>query len=132
MTIERSMEGTLNTSSNDQPEHTSNVGDPAGRPLGDLDFPTLGRLVETEARDLADRASFVNEEIVRLTTDYEWARTHAGFDGDTTGSAFADRLTAEINSIGANAYRLARHVRTLIEFRDIDLAVRTTSGAPGS
>lgn len=126
------MEGMLNTPSNDQTEHTNNPRDPEGRAAVDLDFPTLGRLVETEAKDLADRASLVNDEIGRLTTDYGWGRTEVSPEGGTNGSAFADRLTTEINIIGTNAYRLARHVRTLIEFRDIDLAARTASGLPGT
>jgi hypothetical protein len=98
------------------------TGDPnPSRPV-DLDYPTLGRLVGAEAQSLAEAAQAVNNELqaVAGATDWEQAATIADQQDELPRSP--DELIANLNGIGADAYRLARHVRTLVEFRSIHLA----------
>lgn len=85
----------------------------------DLDYPTLGRLVESEAQDLVDGAETVNSVLQALVRN-------AGSAGESSGAGRVnahslDELIAGLNAIGARAYRLARHVRTLVEFREVQL-----------
>jgi hypothetical protein len=91
-------------------------GDPNPSQPADLDFPTLGRLVRAEAQDLVETAASVNDELQLLSgsTDGEWAGDSLERKDEVPRSP--DEIIASINRIGAAAYRVARHVRTLVEF----------------
>lgn len=92
-------------------------GDPNPSHPVDLDLPTLGRLVRAEAQDLVETAASVNDELQLLSgsTDGEWAGDSLGRKDEVPRSP--DEIIASLNGIGAAAYRLARHVRTLVEFQ---------------
>ena len=96
----------------------------------DLDYPTLGRLVETEAEDLYESAETVNDELKQLTRDQDWVPAATIIDHELEVPRSPDELIARLNGIGQSAYRLARHVRTLVEFRALHVARRaeTESG----
>jgi hypothetical protein len=91
-------------------------GDPNPSHPADLDFPTLGRLVRAEAQDLVETAASVNDELQLLSgsTDGEWPGDSLERKDEVPRST--DEIIASLNGIGAAASRLARHVRTLIEF----------------
>jgi len=98
------------------------TGDPnPSRPV-DLDYPTLGRLVGAEAHGLADAAQAVNAELQHLAGAADWQEVPATGDQPDEVPRSPDELIVNLNGIGADAYRLARHVRTLVEFRTIHLA----------
>jgi hypothetical protein len=97
-------------------------GDPnPSRPV-DLDFPTLGRLVEAEGSDLHESAARVNVELAHLTRAEDEAPAVATAGEEPEDPCSPEEVIARLNGIGAAAYRLARHVRTLVEFRAIHLA----------
>jgi hypothetical protein len=87
------------------------VVDPKPSRSVDLDLAALGRLVELEGGDLSDGAAWVNQQLVHLWRAEDWLA--AGAEGGEPAST--DELIARLNGIGATAYRLARHVRTLDE-----------------
>lgn len=89
------------------------------RPI-DLDYPALGRLVESEADSLVDQTGYVREELAAFTTDLE--RPAASPDTGPDAPRSVEEIVALLNGIGAGAYRLARHVRTLVEFRALHVA----------
>lgn len=93
----------------------------------DLDYPTLGRLVEAEAQDLDESAELVYEELQTLARDQDWEPAASILDDEAEVPRSPDELIARLNGIGQSAYRLARHVRTLVEFRAIHLARRADS-----
>lgn len=103
--------------------HTdTTAGDPnPSRPV-DLDYPTLGRLVGAEAQGLAEVAHAVNAELQALAGATDWEQAVTIVDQQDKLPRSPDELIANLNGIGADAYRLARHVRTLVEFRTIHLA----------
>lgn len=97
------------------------AGDPnPSRPV-DLDFPTLGRLVEAEGSELHESAGRVNAGLVQLSRAKGGSGAVAAVDGEEDPCS-PEELIARLNGIGAAAYRLARHVRTLVEFQAIHLA----------
>ena len=97
-------------------------GDPSpSRPV-DLDFPTLGRLVVAEAQDLAGTAASIDRDLEHLVDVSDVELTGDDSDQGDEMPRSPDELIASLNGIGATAYRLARHVRTLVEFRTIHLA----------
>jgi len=98
------------------------------RPV-DLDFPTLGRLVEAEAHDLYENAELVDDELKDWTRDQDWEPAARIMDLESEVGRSPDELIARLNGIGQSAYRLARHVRTLVEFRAIHLAHRAHAEA---
>jgi hypothetical protein len=112
-------------------EETENgrMVDPNPSRAVDLDFPTLGRLVGGEAQNLFDEAEVVNDEIQVLAMDIDWEPAARILDLEAEVPSSPEELIARLNGIGATAYRLARHVRTLVEFRTIHLVRRADAEA---
>jgi hypothetical protein len=109
--------------------HDEPTVDPNPSHAVDLDYPTLGRLVEAEAQDLYESAELVNDELQDLARDQEWEPAANVLDYEAEVPRSPDELIARLNGIGQSAYRLGRHVRTLVEFRAIHLARRADTEA---
>jgi hypothetical protein len=112
----------------EQADHDPTADPNPSRPV-DLDFPTLGRLVEAEARDLYQNAELVNDELKDWTRDQAREPAARTIDSETDIARSPDELIARLNGIGQSAYRLARHMRTLVEFRAIHRAHRADTEA---
>jgi hypothetical protein len=95
----------------------------------DLDYPTLGRLVEAEVEDLYESAGAVIDELKDLTRDQDLVPAAAIIDHEVEVPRSPDELIVRLNGIGQSAYRLARHVRTLVEFRALHIARRAETEA---
>jgi len=69
-------------------------------------------------------AEFVDDELFRLTTDFEEesAVTVLNLEDEVPWSP--DEAMAQLNGIAATAYRIARNVRPLIELRTRHLIAR--------
>lgn len=89
-----------------------------------LDYPTLGGLMQVEAQDLVDDAGYVNDEIQHLARDQDWEPAARIDEEGAEVPCSPDELIARLNGIGQTAYRLARHVRTLVELRAFHLERR--------
>jgi hypothetical protein len=114
----------MSTVSDDRPQQEPETAGPQPAGAVDLDFPTLGRLVDAEAKGLVEQAEYVHEELMDLTTDFEWESATSVLDFDAEIPRSIDELVTLLNGVGSSAYRLARHVRTLVEFRHVHLSAR--------
>lgn len=81
------------------------------------DFPTLAQRVKADVEDLLQSAEFVDDELCRLTTDFEEESAVTVLDLEDEVPWSPDELMAQLNGIAATAYRIARNVRPLIELR---------------
>lgn len=90
-----------------------------------MDFPALARQVASDAEDLMACTEFVNDDLLRLTTDFETTETAVtvlNIEAEVPWSP--SELLAQLNGIAATAYRLARSVHPLIEARTRHLIAR--------
>lgn len=110
----------MNLAGNDCPNHV----DVQEADSGPTDFPELARQVASDAEDLVECAEFVNDDLLRLTTDFESesAVTVPNLEDEVPWSP--NELLAQLNGIAATAYRLARSVHSLVEARTHYLIAR--------
>lgn len=109
-----------------RPPKNEPTADPDPSQPVDLDYPTLDRLVQAEVDSLVEQAEYVADEIgsLSLANDDRAQSAITILDHEAEIPLSIDELVAQLNGIGATAYRLARHVRTLVEFRKVHLEAR--------
>lgn len=107
---------------NDQPPHDDQPQQ--ADPTRSDDFPTLARRVKADVEDLVQSAEVVDDELFRLTTDFEEERAVTVLNLEDEIPWSPDELMAQLNGIAATAYRIARHVHPLIELRTRHLIAR--------
>ena len=101
----------------DQNQHKEPAAiDPSPSRTVALDFPTLGRLVETEAKDLLNGAVWAHDEIIDLARGVEWPQA-IDDNASRAAESSTDELIARLHAAGSVSYKLARHVRTMVELR---------------
>lgn len=88
------------------------------------DFPTLAQSVKADVEDLVQSAEFVDDDLFRLTTDFEEERAVTVLNLEDEIPWSPDELMAQLNGIAATAYRIARNVHPLIERRTQHLIAR--------
>ena len=92
-----------------------------------MDFPALAQQVTGDVEDLLERAESVNDELLRLTTDFDWMSPVTVLNLEDEIPWSPNELLAQLNGIAAIAYRLARSVHPLIETRTRHLIARADS-----
>jgi hypothetical protein len=107
---------------NDQPPPDDQPQQPD--PTRADDFPTLAQRVKADVEDLVQSADFVDDELFRLTTDFEEESAVTVLDLEDEVPWSPAELMAQLNGIAATAYRIARNVRPLIELRTRHLIAR--------
>jgi hypothetical protein len=117
---------TTRTEQSPRPPQDGRTADPNPSQPVDLDYPTLDRLVQAEAESLVEQTGYVADEIgsLSLVNDDLAVSAITILDHEAEIPRSVDELVAQLNGIGATAYRLARHVRTLVEFRKVHLEAR--------
>jgi hypothetical protein len=111
----------MNLAGNDHDQH---VGEPQETGPASMDFPALAQQVTGDVEELLERAEFVNDDLLRLTTDFEWESPVAVLNLEDEIPLSPNELLAQLNGIAATAYRLARSVHPLIEARTRHLIAR--------
>ena len=111
----------MNLAGNDHHQHRGELQefDPAG-----MDFPALAQQVASDVQGLLERAESVNDDLLRLTTDFEWESPVTVLNLEDEIPWSPNELLAQLNGIAATAYRLARSVQPLIEARTRHLIAR--------
>ena len=107
---------------NDQPPHDDQPQQ--ADPTRADDFPTLAQRVKADVEGLIQSAEVVDDELFRLTTDFEEERAVTVLNLEDEIPWSPDELMAQLNGIAATAYRIARNVHPLIELRTRHLVAR--------